>query len=161
MSGSSAPSDSESYLTLPRWITALGYAGLVPFAAGPAWIMLANEAPPWLDRVWLSYVILIAAFLAGTLWGYAILVAAGPEGKIGVLIASALMLGTWISTWLSFQLSLFALAVVFLLLLLADFWRRRALDDIPGYFRLRAVLTIGVLVAIAWRLQLPQSGAAG
>jgi hypothetical protein len=148
-------SDRDSYLTLPPWITLLGYAGLVPFMAAPAWMTFAGEsAPLWLDKVWLSYVTLIAAFLAGSFWGYAILVASGPDGRIGVLIASALMLLTWISMWLPTDLALLGLSAIFLLLLLADFWRRRALDDIPAYFQLRAVLTIGVLIAIAWRLLL-------
>jgi hypothetical protein len=36
----------------------------------------------------------------------------------------------------------------------AEIWRERALDTIPGYFRLRAQLTAGALVALAWRLAL-------
>ena len=47
---------------------------------------------------------------------------------------------------------LYALALVFLLQLLADFWRERTLDTIPGYFRLRVLLTVGAIGAIAWRL---------
>jgi hypothetical protein len=48
---------------------------------------------------------------------------------------------------------------VFLLLLLADFWRERTLDTIPGYFMLRTSLTVGVLIAIGWRLLLMMSPA--
>ena len=44
--------------------------------------------------------------------------------------------------------------MVFLLLLAADFWRERVLDTLGGYFRLRSTLTVGVLIAIAWRFSL-------
>jgi hypothetical protein len=142
-------------MRLPRFVLLLGYAGLIPFLAGPLWLTLAPQgAPEWLDHLWSAYIELIAAFLAGTFWGFALMAAAGPEGRLGIFIASALMLLTWIAMWLPFRLSLYGLALVFLLLLLADFWRERTLDTIPGYFKLRTTLTVGVLIAIAWRLLL-------
>jgi len=148
-------------MRLPRLVILLGYAGLIPFLAGPLWLTLSPQtAPMWLDHVWMAYVTLIAAFLAGTFWGFALMAAAGPEGKLGIFIASLLMLLTWVAMWLPFKLSLYGLLLVFLLLLLADFWRERTLDTIPGYFMLRTTLTVGVLVAIAWRLLLIGSPAA-
>lgn len=142
-------------MKLPRIVLLLGYAGLIPFLAGPLWLTISpNGAPDWLDHVWMSYVTLIAAFLAGTFWGFALMAAAGPAGRLGIFIASALMLLTWVAMWLPFRLQLYGLALVFLLLVLADFWRERTLDTIPGYFMLRTTLTVGVLVAIAWRLLL-------
>ncbi len=143
-------------MKLPYWITALGYIGLVPFLAEPLWLTLAAEPSPWLDQLWLGYVTLMAAFLAGTFLGFALVAIEGPAGKLGVLIASALLALTAVAMSFPFRPSLYVLAVVFLLLLLADFWRERTLDTIPGYFRLRTVLTTGTLVAIAWRLALPQ-----
>ena len=111
-----------SRMKLPRLVILLGYAGLIPFMAGPLWLtLMPQSAPMWLDHIWVSYITLIAAFLAGTFWGFALMAAAGPEGKLGILIASVLMLLTWISMWLQFRLSLYGLAVVFLLLLLADY----------------------------------------
>jgi len=149
-------------MRLPRFVILLGYAGLVPFIAGPLWLTAEPaSAPVWLDHIWTAYITLIAAFLAGTFWGFALMAAAGPEGRLGVFIASMLMLLTWVAMWLPFRLSLFALALVFLLLLLADFWRERTLDTIPGYFMLRTMLTVGVLVAIAWRLLLMTGPATG
>lgn len=142
-------------MKIPVWVRLLGYAGLVPFLAGPLWITVAPASlPVWLDQLWLGYVILIAAFLAGSFWGFALTAIEGPEGQLGILIASLLMVLTGLAMCFPFQPSLYLLAVVFLLLLLADFWRERTLGSIPGYFLLRAVLTSGVLVAIAWRLAL-------
>ena len=147
-------------MKLPRFVILLGYAGLVPFFAGPLWLtFMPQTAPAWLDHIWTAYITLIAAFLAGTFWGFALMAAAGPEGRFGLFIASVLMLLTWVAMWLPFRLSLFGLALVFLLLLLADFWRERTLDTIPGYFMLRTLLTVGVLVAIAWRLLLMMGSA--
>lgn len=134
-------------------VQALGYAGLVPFIVDPAWRALAPAgAPAWLDAAWIAYVTLVAAFLAGSFWGFALLEAEGPDGLIGVLMASGLMLLTWGTMLLAMPLRADALIVVFLLLLLADFWRERTLDTIPGYFRLRSTLTVGVLLALCWRL---------
>jgi hypothetical protein len=92
--------------------------------------------------------------MAGTFWGFALPAAQGPQGMVGLLIASALMLLTWAAVSLPLNGSLYALAGVFVLLLLADFWRERVLGEIEGYFALRAGLTVGVLAAIAWRLLL-------
>lgn len=145
----------EPNVRLPPLVFALGVAGLLPFLAGPLWLTLApDSAPTWLDSAWWAYVTLIAAFLCGTFWGFALPAAAGPAGMAAMLMATVLMLGIWGAMLLQFQDSLWALAVIFLLLLLADFWRERTLDTIPGYFRLRTMLTVGVLISVAWRLLL-------
>jgi hypothetical protein len=142
-------------MRLPPLVKLLGYAGLVPFLLGPLWWTLAPASvPPWLDTAWAHYVALLAAFLAGTFWGFALPAIEGPAGMLGIAIASALMLLTWMAMSLPFALMLWALATVFLLLLLADFWRERTLDTIPGYFALRSTLTLGALAAIGWRIAL-------
>lgn len=140
-------------MKLPRVVTLLGYAGLLPFLAEPLWLSLSpTSAPAWLDPFWHAYVVLIAAFLAGTFWGFALPAVEGANGILGMVIATALMLLTWVAMLLPLKSSLWVLAVVFLLLLLADFWRERTLDTIPGYFALRSTLTAGTLIAIGWRL---------
>ena len=142
-------------MRLPPMVFVLGYAGLIPFLLGPAWLTFSPQtAPPWLDRVWLLYAGLIAAFMAGTFWGMALLVAEGPNGKIGMAMSGVLMLLAWGSLALSFRGSLYALAAVFVLLVLAEIWRERVLDPLSGYFTLRATLTLGVLATIAWRVML-------
>lgn len=143
-------------MRLPNWIIALSFAGLIPFFAGPLCI-LAGFNPPWarVDELWHSYVTLLAVFLAGSFWGFAIIAANGAAGAAGILIASALMLITWAAMLLPFQESLYAFVLIFLLLLLAEYWRERALGSMPGYFALRAVLTAGALISIGFRLALP------
>ena len=142
-------------MRLPLLVTLLGYAGLIPFVLGPLWLTVSPaSAPYWLDRAWIDYVTLIAAFLAGTFWGFALPAIEGPSGILGVFIASGLMLVTWFTMIVTPSYELHALALVFLLQLLADFWRERTLDTIPGYFRLRSTLTVGAIAAIAWRILL-------
>jgi len=142
-------------MRLPPIVILLGYAGLVPFLIGPLWLTLDPvAAPSWLDRAWTQYVTLLAAFLAGTFWGFALPAIEGPDGILGMFIASALLLLTWVTMVVAPGYQLMLLALVFLLQLLADYWRERTLDTIPGYFRLRATLTVGAIGAIAWRLAL-------
>ena len=143
-------------MRVPYWVSALGLAGLIPFFVGPAWLAFAPQtAPEWLDQGWRLYIALLAAFLSGTFWGFALPAAMGPAGALGLVMASILMALTWCALMLPLKTSLLALAGVFLLLLAADFWRERTLDTIPGYFALRSALTAGALGAIAWRLLLP------
>jgi hypothetical protein len=143
-------------MKLPPLVFVLGFAGLVPFLAAPLWITVSAEsAPPWLDHLWLTYGALVASFMAGTFWGFSAFASQGTQGMVGLVVASALMLITWAATALPFRAAAIALAGVYVVQLLAEIWRERALDTLPGYFRLRAQLTIGVIVAIGWRLLLP------
>lgn len=140
---------------LPWMILAGAYLGLIPFLIGPAWVQFSPETmPAGLDAAWLSYVAMIAGFMAGTFWGFALPAAMGLAGMLGLVISVVLMFAAWASLLLPFEQSLWALAAVYLLLLLADYWRERTLDTIEGYFLLRSVLTVGVLLAIVWRLLL-------
>ena len=142
-------------MKLPYWVFLLGIAGLVPFLAGPLWLTVAPDtAPAMLDRVWLLYGALIASFMAGTFWGFALPAIQGAEGAVGILLASILMLATWVVASLPFSMALPGLGSLFLLLLLADYWRERTLGEVEGYFRLRAMLTAGVIAAVAWRMLL-------
>ncbi len=139
-------------MKLPLVVSLLGYLGLIPFLAGPFWISVAVEMPPWIDSAWLSFVALIASFMAGSFWGFALPASEGPQGVIGLTMASVLMGLTWIATTLPFDAALFGLIAVFLLLLAADLWRERTLGTIDGYFRLRTVLTLGAVLSMIWRL---------
>ena len=142
-------------MKLPGWVLLLGFAGLAPFLAGPLWLTLSPQtAPEQIDRLWLLYGALIASFMAGTFWGFALPAVQGAEGAVGILLASILMLATWVVAALPFAMALPALGGLFLLLLLADYWRERTLGEVEGYFRLRAMLTVGVIAAVAWRILL-------
>jgi hypothetical protein len=142
-------------MRLPPIVTSLGYAGLLPFLIAPAWLTFSpGTAPDWLDAVWLSWCALVAAFMSGSMWGFALPACEGSEGKAGLLMSMGLMLLAWIATVLPLRCELALLALTYLLLLAADFWRERTLGTVGGYFPLRATLTVGVLVAIVWRYSL-------
>lgn len=142
-------------MKLPRVVMVLGYAGLLPFLAVPLWLTFhAESAPGWLDRVWISYVAMIAAFMAGTFWGFALPACEGPQGLIGLVASSVLMIAAWAALLLPMQGALLGLVAVFLLQLLVDLWFERTLGSVEGYFRLRAVLTAGACIAVGWRLLL-------
>jgi hypothetical protein len=142
-------------MRLPLIVILLGYAGLIPFVIGPAWLAFSpGTAPEWLSAGWAGYVTLLAAFLAGTFWGFALPAIEGPNGMLGVFIASALLVLTWVTMVVTSVWQLYLLALVFLLQLLADYWRERTLDTIPGYFKLRTTLTVGAIASIAWFLAL-------
>ncbi|MBX6421278.1 MAG: DUF3429 domain-containing protein [Nevskia sp.] len=139
-------------MKLPPLVYLLGYAGLIPFLAGPLWLTLAPAtAPAALDRWWLAWAALIAAFMAGSFWGMALQVVEGPSGQLGMAMSGALMVLAWAASLLPLRWALPALGVVFLLLVLAEFWRQRVLDPLSGYLSLRATLTLGVLAAFVWR----------
>lgn len=145
----------DADMRLPLIVSLLGYAGLIPFLLGPAWIAFSpGTAPEWLDAVWLNYCALIAAFMAGSFWGFALPACEGAAGTAGLLIAMVLLLLPWFATALPFHSALAVLALAYLLLLAADFWRERVLGTVGGYFALRATLTVGVLAAMGWRLGL-------
>jgi hypothetical protein len=147
-------------MNLPKLVSLMGFMGLIPFFAGPLWLTwMPGSAPSWLDHLWLTYIAMIASFMAGTFWGFALPASQGPDGLIGLGISMVLMVLAWVSTALPFEAALGGLALVFLLLLLADFWRERVLDTIGGYFLLRTTLTVGVLLAIGWRLWLVPAAA--
>lgn len=139
-------------MRLPPLLYVLGYAGLLPFVAGPLWLSIAPaSAPLWLDQVWLLYAALIAAFMAGSFWGLALIVIENPAGQLGLLLSAVFMLLSWFAVLLPFPLSLAALTAVFVMLAAAEIWRERVLDRSNSYFRLRMILTIGVLACVIWR----------
>lgn len=142
-------------MKLPPLVLLLGYSGLLPFLIGPAWWTFSPEtAPDWLDAAWHGYTAMIASFMAGTFWGFALPAAQGSAGKAGLAISVVLMLLAWVALGLAPLYSLLLLAGVFVLLLIADVWRERTLGSVEGYFAMRTTLTVGVIVAIVWRLVL-------
>ncbi|MGH8516979.1 MAG: DUF3429 domain-containing protein [Panacagrimonas sp.] len=142
-------------MRLPAVVTLFGYAGLLPFLLAPAWLAMSPaNVPDWLDTVWLSWCALVAAFMAGSMWGFALPACEGSAGRAGLLMSMALVLLAWFATALPFRPALGVLTLTYLLLLAADFWRERTLGTVGGYFPLRATLTVGVLIAMAWRYSL-------
>jgi hypothetical protein len=142
-------------MKLPPLVYVLGYAGLLPFVAGPLWLTLSpGTAPQILDRMWIGYAAMVASFMAGTFWGMALIVSEGPSGMLGMAMSALLMLLSFGASLLPFREALLALGGVFLLLALAEVWRERTIDPLSGYFVMRINLTVGVLITLGWRLLL-------
>jgi hypothetical protein len=130
----------------------LGLSGLLPFIAGPLWLSVSPAtAPTWLDELWRDYLAMIASFMAGTLWGFAMPRTRDGAGLAGLIAAVSLMLLSWAALALPLHPSLLLLGAVYLLLLLTDLLRERGQGSIRGYLRLRTILTAGVLTCTAWR----------
>src|SRR3546814_20250514 len=108
-------------MRLPSLLYVLGYAGLLPFIAGPLWLSVSpTTAPLWLDQAWLLSAALIAAFMAGSFRGLALIVIEDPAGPLGLLMSAAFMLLGWFSILVPFALSPASLTAVFLLLARAE-----------------------------------------
>lgn len=142
-------------MRLPPLLYLLGYAGLLPFFAAPLWLTVSPQtAPGWLDQAWLSYAAMIASFMAGSFWGLALVVIENPAGLLGSVFSAVLMFAAWIALLLPFHQTLYLLALVFLLLAIGEWWRERTLDPMSSYLYLRISLTVGVLLAMLWRILL-------
>lgn len=142
-------------MRLPRLLYVLGYAGLLPFLAGPLWLTVSPQtAPVWLDHAWLLYAAMIASFMAGSFWGLALVVIENPAGLLGSIFSAVMMVTAWIALLLPFTQTLYLLALVFLLQVIGEFWRERVLDPMSSYLYLRITLTVGVFAAMVWRIVL-------
>jgi hypothetical protein len=140
ISSSSAGSDSAARRP-PRAVIALGWAGLLPFAALALLAWLPGAPLAAISQLFLIYALAITAFLAGTVWGRADS-AAGSDKVIRLCVSNAFVLVG--AAALAFAASA-AAASIFLILFWAIFafeWmiaRRRG-----WYLRYRLQLTIVV-----------------
>lgn len=132
------------------WARALGYSGLVPFAALTAVLLLDPDAAPGAGRLLAGYGATILAFLGAVHWGW---VLAG--ARSGLSVPAALSWGVipalagWLSLALTTPAALATQAGVFALAWCAD---RRAWSADPGmawFLRLRTRLTLAVVALLA------------
>lgn len=122
---------------------ALALAGLIPFVGCAALFVMRPEAGDlWVGPL-AAYGAIILSFLGGARWGSAL---AGPEPKVGALIASNLPA---VAAWLTFlpgvpyavQLLVLIFGLVFMLV-----WDYRGA---PSWYRnLRIVATIGAVLSL-------------
>lgn len=128
---------------VPSW---LGGLGLVPFVAGA---VLANIPQTADVGLWLivSYGAVILSFLGGIQWGVALTRENGLSPAF--ILSNVISLAAWCALLLPPYLALMVLGAGFVAALCIDFVLI-ALLRLPGWFLgLRAVLTVGVLAAIA------------
>jgi len=130
----------------------IGIAGLLLFAAGPAWMTLApGSTPAPLPLAWMVYAAMVGSFMAGTLWGFALPAIDGPERHLALLTAALLMAMSWAALLVPTRWGLALLAAVFVLAFAADAWREHSSGGVDGYLRLRGILTLGALACLLWR----------
>lgn len=130
---------------IPRAALALGWSGVIPFAAlGLAAILGLALPVPALPAL-AAYGTAILSFMGGAQWGLAMRSAAGARGyAVSVLPA---LLG-WIALLLPGRPGLVLLAVGFALLLAYDLWTVRRREAPPWYASLRWQLTGAVVVVL-------------
>ncbi len=118
----------------------LGWAGLLPFAFLP--LIAAIDTAEWLQRLLLTYAVIILAFMAGTLWARLLL--ADDPGRFRLIASNVLALAAWPAVLLDLHWAAFWLTLVFgAHLLLDEPWRSH---DLPGWYRrLRLGLSSSVI----------------
>jgi len=135
--------------SLPPGASALGYGGLVPFAAAVLGVVLLDGEPRALaSRALLAYGAVILSFLGAVHWG---LVLAKPSSDSGrrLLVGVLPSLAGWIALLLPARLGLALLIVAF-----GAFWlyEHRVLGErfLPApYLGLRRSLTLGACSLLA------------
>jgi hypothetical protein len=148
--------DASMRAELPPWMAALGYAGLIPFAACAALLLAVPEAGlrSLVERVLLGYGAVILSFLGGVHWGLALRgdPGRGPRmlavGVIPALVGWAALLAPF-ETAAAIQVGAFGV-----------FWlyEHRVLGPAvlpPAYLALRRWLTVGVVASLGLALMSP------
>ena len=117
----------------------LGFAGLIPFIALAAWIVLAPSARPTALPLLAGYAAVIASFLGGIHWGLVMRGAAPSTPLLAWGVMPSLL--AWPALLLPPHLGLTALAGVLMLCLAADLQIYRAMQLAP-WLALRWPLTL-------------------
>jgi Protein of unknown function (DUF3429) len=148
--------DASTRATLPPWMAAFGYAGLVPFAACAVLLLAVPEAGmrSLCERALLGYGAVILSFLGGVHWG---LVLRGDPGRGPRMLAIGVVpsLVGWAAL-----LAPFETAVAIQVGAFGAFWlyEHRVLGPAvlpPAYLELRRWLTLGVVASLGLALMAP------
>lgn len=127
--------------------TGLAFAGALPFLALVAILVLRLDVPVPAAADLRSYTLVIAAFMAGTAWGYALPQA---DGRLYLLLSNVLALAAFAADRVRQpRLGLGADIVIFIALLLLDVMARRGGYIRAEYLRLRLGVTALVVAALA------------
>ena len=138
-------------IVVPRIARLLGYAGLVPFAAGAVALLTLGLGP---ERAWamaglFSYGVAILSFLGGARWGMAL--SAEPDAPdVGVLILSVLpSLVAAVAAGLVFVSGVLAHGALIAGFALMWLWDVRSAEPPAWYPALRTPLTIGAVLSLS------------
>ena len=141
--------------------TAVGVAGLIPFAAGAALALLSDDVAAARAAL-LAYGAVILSFLGAVHWGLALASGQAETGQAMLRLATSVLpsLLGWAALLLP-QAPGFALATAAFALLLAAETLGPLRAGLPGwYLRLRIGLTLGAIVALAIGAPIGGGGAA-
>ena len=131
----------------------LGSAGLLPFLAAAAVLVLQRPAPPAALQALLAYGAAILSFLGGIHWGLAVAMARPQRlwSRLGLSVVPALL--AWVALLLPDAAGLLLLSAGLALTLVADL-RATSAGLAPNWYpRLRLPLSLGAMVALlvgAW-----------
>ena len=129
----------------------LGHAGLIPFVAGLAVLLLVDDRAwqAWTATQLLNYAALIASFLGAVHWGAALSGETGPRpARLAWGVTPALL--AWALLNLPLGIALAGFAALFGIILLVALYLLPLLDDDYRRLRLRlSTLVIGCLLAAA------------
>ena len=148
--------DASMRAELPPWMAALGYAGLIPFAACAALLLAAPEAGlrSLCERALLGYGAVILSFLGGVHWGLAL---RGDPGRGPRMLAIGVIpsLVGWAALLAPFETAAAIQVGAF-----GAFWlyEHRVLGPTvlpPAYLALRRWLTVGVVASLGLALMSP------
>lgn len=122
----------------------LALAGLIPFAA---MVFFAGwGAPDWVERLLVTYAILILAFMSGTLWCLGIL--REREDARELILSIVLVLAGWPAIIMPFGWAVIWLALAFGVHFFAEM--RWTGGQYPGWYRgLRVTLSVAVIAMLA------------
>lgn len=124
----------------------LGYAGLVPFIAGAAWVWAARGAPPAGAAAAFAleaYAATIVAFLGGVHWGPAL--RDGGRDLTSLAWGVVAQLAAWLALLLPYRLALVVLALLLVVCLLFD-RRTYGRAGLAAWLPMRWRLTTGAVV---------------
>ncbi len=133
---------------------ALTYAGALPFAACALAVWGGVRGGGFDPVAALKvYSLTIAAFMAGTLWGYVVPEARGRQGAVLLVVSNLLALAVAAAALLSAPRATLGVDLAaFVLLLAADVWAGRHGWIAPDYLALRQRVTaiVAAALGVAW-----------
>ena len=142
--------DSSKRQAIPPAAIALGFGGLLPFAAGTLALVAGWHMPFWPkpDVALQAYGAVILSFLGGVRWGLALGVFEPRQQATALAISVLPSLAAWAALLLPSSMGLPVLIAAFLSLGIADL---RIVDlGAPDWFRrLRILLSTGVVTLLA------------
>ena len=148
--------DASTRAALPSWMAALGYAGLIPFAACAVLLLALPEAGmrSLCERALLGYGAVILSFLGGVHWGLALRGDPGRGPRMLVIGVIPSLVG-WAALLAPFETAAAIQVGAF-----GAFWlyEHRVLGPAvlpPAYLELRRWLTISVVASLGLALMVP------